>query len=348
MNFISLDNVARKWKVPEFKVELLCSHGLIEEAKISDNTWLVPASFKKPLDLLKPLKPFVKWAGGKGQLLKTIKSNYPSSLGKDIKKYAEPFVGGGAILFDILSTYNLDAIFISDINKELITTYKTIRDDIKGLVDLLCRYEEEYIPLNSEDRKIYFYEKRKQYNELKKDDNNDLKIASLFIFLNRTCFNGLYRVNSRGEFNVPMGSYKNPRICDKDNLNNISIAIKNVEIVEGDYKTSYEFIDENTFVYFDPPYRPLNSTSHFTSYSENGFNDEAQKELARYVDILNEKGAMFMLSNSDPKNSDENDNFFDDLYKKYEIKRIEAVRMINSKVEGRGKIKEILVRNYEN
>ena len=166
------------------------------------------------------------------------------------------------------------------------------------------------------------------------------------IFLNRTCFNGLYRVNKKGLFNVPMGDYKNPKICDEENLINISEKLKNVDIIHGDYKKSYDFIDENTFVYFDPPYRPLNQTSSFTSYTEYTFGDKEQVEFSEYFKLLNEKGAKLLLSNSDPKNENIEDNFFDDLYKEFDISRIEASRAINSNGGKRGKITEILVNNW--
>jgi len=141
-------------------------------------------------------------------------------------------------------------------------------------------------------------------------EENNTKKAALFIFLNKTCFNGLYRVNKKGEYNVPMGAYKNPKICDEENLKNVSLALKNVKIIYADYRESESFIDEKTFVYIDPPYRPLNITSSFTSYTENDFSDKEQIELANYIDSLNEKGAKVVISNSDPKNTNENDNFF--------------------------------------
>ncbi|MGI6480382.1 MAG: DNA adenine methylase [Sphaerochaetaceae bacterium] len=291
------------------------------------------------------LKPFVKWAGGKGQLVPRLREIYPGGLGITITKYAEPFVGGGALLFDILSSYQLEAVFISDINAELINTYQAIRDNAEDLIELLGSYEEEYIPLENDDRKTYFYLKRERFNALMSSPLG-LESAALFIFLNRTCFNGLYRVNSKGFFNVPMGSYKNPTICDTNNLRNLANALSNVEIVCGDYRQSYNFIDDKTFAYFDPPYRPLNATSTFTSYTENGFDDEAQKELAEYLGELNIKGAQIALSNSDPKNTDPEDNFFDDLYSNFNINRVEASRMINSKAEGRGKISELLITNF--
>ena len=293
-------------------------------------------------------KPFIKWVGGKGQLLPEISKLYPVELGKSINKYAEIFIGGGAVLFDILSKYKLDEVYISDKNLELINTYKTIRDDVDILIKSLKEMEEQYVPLNDEDRKVYYYEKRTEYNSLKINvEENNIRKAALFIFLNKTCFNGLYRVNKKGEYNVPMGAYKNPKICDEENLKNVSLALKNVKIIYADYRESKDFIDDNTFVYIDPPYRPLNITSSFTSYTENDFSDKEQIELAQYIDSLSEKGAKIVISNSDPKNSNENDNFFDDLYKNYNINRIKAVRMVNSKASSRGAINELLITNFK-
>ena len=184
--------------------------------------------------------------------------------------------------------------------------------------------EEEYISLDDENRKIYYYEKRQKYNKLKINiEENNIEKASLFIFLNKTCFNGLYRVNKKGEFNVPMGAYKNPKICDKENLKNVAMALKNVKIIYADYRESESFIDEKTFVYIDPPYRPLNTSSSFTSYTENDF------------------------SNSDPKNNNIDDNFFDELYKNYNINRVKATRMLNSNASLRGAINELLITNYK-
>lgn len=294
------------------------------------------------------LKPFVKWAGGKGQLLKDIKKTYPIGIGSDIKKYAEPFVGGGAILFDVLSSYNLEALYISDINAELINTYCMVRDERDTLVEMLKRFEDEYIPMGNDSRKEYYYLKRQHFNELKFGGVNtrNIEMAALFIFLNRTCFNGLFRVNKRGGFNVPMGSYKNPTICDKENLLNVSTSLSNVEIVYGDYKKSSSFIDSSTFVYIDPPYRPLNATSAFTAYTEKGFDDRAQRELADFVNTLTERGAKVVISNSDPKNENIEDEFFDELYSLHKIKRVEASRIINRNAKDRGKINELLICNF--
>ena len=293
-------------------------------------------------------KPFIKWVGGKGQLLPEINKLYPIELGKTINKYAEIFIGGGAVLFDILSKYKLDEIYISDKNLELINTYKSIRDSVDILIKSLKEMEEGYIPLDDENRKIYYYKKRQKYNKLKINiEENNIEKASLFIFLNKTCFNGLYRVNKKGEFNVPMGAYKNPKICDKENLKNVSMALKNVKIIYADYRESESFIDEKTFVYIDPPYRPLNTSSSFTSYTENDFSDKEQIELAEYIDLLNKKKAKIVMSNSDPKNNNIDDNFFDKLYKNYNINRVKATRMLNSNASLRGAINELLITNYE-
>lgn len=293
------------------------------------------------------LKPFLKWAGGKGQLISEIEKYYPFDDYK-ITKYAEPFVGGGAVLFDILSKYNLEEVYISDINAELINSYRIIRDDIDEIIALLQVMQDEFIPMNTDERKAYYMSKRARFNDLKinGDETINIEKAALMVFLNKTCFNGLYRVNRKGLFNVPMGAYKNPMICDEANLRAISQKLQKVTIVCGDYRMSKEFIDENTFVYFDPPYRPLTDTASFTAYTENLFNDDSQKELADYVEVLNKKGAKIVLSNSDPKNSNTDDDFFDDIYSAHKIKRVEATRMINCNAESRGKIKELLISNF--
>lgn len=224
----------------------------------------------------KNVKPFLKWAGGKGQLLKEIESYYPFDNGV-ITKYAEPFVGGGAVLFDILSKYNLSEIYISDINTELINTYVIIREHIKELLEFLNKYQNEYVPLETGNRKSYYISKREKFNDLKINGSEveNIEKAALMIFLNKTCFNGLYRVNKKGLFNVPMGAYKNPLICDEKNLRTVSEKLQNVRIICGDYRKSAEFIDKHTFVYFDPPYRPLTETASFTAYTENLFNDRS-------------------------------------------------------------------------
>ena len=292
-------------------------------------------------------RPFLKWAGGKGQLITEIQKYYPFE-DKKIQKYAEPFVGGGAVLFDILNKYHLQEIYISDTNAELINTYRVIRDNIDELIVLLSTMQKAFIPMDASCRKAYYIEKRSRFNYLNTlgCEPDRVEKAALMIFLNKTCFNGLFRVNRKGLFNVPMGAYKNPLICDVENLRIASLKLKNVEIICGDYSASYDFIDQSTFVYFDPPYRPLTNTANFTAYTENLFNDAKQIELARFVEAIHKKGAKFLVSNSDPKNADPNDDFFDNLYAAYRIKRVDATRMINSDSKARGKIKELLISDF--
>jgi len=291
-------------------------------------------------------KPFVKWAGGKSQILHNIRAKYPAELGKSITKYAEPFVGGGAVLFDVLNRYNLDSVYLSDINRELITTYTVIRDNADELIAMLSAIQSNYWQANEETRKVYYYAKRERFNTLKAAQNNNIETAALFIFLNRTCFNGLYRVNAKGCYNVPMGSYKKPAICDTENIQAVSSCLQGVNIVCGDYQSSRAFIDNKTLAYFDPPYRPLSKTSSFTAYAQDGFGDSEQAELARFIDELSDKGAFVVASNSDPKNTNDEDDFFDRLYRKHTISRISANRMINSSANGRGKINELLIASY--
>ncbi|WP_294663526.1 DNA adenine methylase [uncultured Ruminococcus sp.] len=289
-------------------------------------------------------KPFVKWAGGKSQLISEIRKKYP----KNIKCYCEPFVGGGAVLFDILANYKPEKVLINDINKELIITYYQLQNNVDNLIKKLFALQNEFISADLEQRKIIYNNNRKLYNSLKNKscENNELEIASLFIFLNKTCFNGLYRVNKNGDFNVPMGSYKNPLICDEFNLKKSSSLLKNVKIICGDYSRCIDYINDETFVYIDPPYRPLTQTSSFTSYSAKIFDDKEQIRLADFINIISRKGAIVVASNSDPQNADENDMFFDNLYRNYSIKRIQAKRAINSKSEGRGNVSELLISNF--
>lgn len=295
-----------------------------------------------------PIKPFLKWAGGKGQLISEIRKYYPFEDG-GIRRYAEPFVGGGAVLFDILSNYELDCIFINDINTDLINAYRSIKEDVESLIERLGDLQKIYLSLPSDKQKAFFLDIRSKFNELKKSKGKSLDIekAAYMIFLNKTCFNGLYRVNAKNEFNVPAGRYKNPLICDETNLRAISKKLQNVIINSGDYRSSSDFIDSNTFVYFDPPYRPLSDTSNFNSYTEFAFDDREQIALAEYVFELDKRGAKVLLSNSDPKNTNKEDDFFDNLYANLDIRRIPAKRFINSKSELRGPVSELLISNFQ-
>lgn len=290
------------------------------------------------------LKPFIKWAGGKGKLLPQIRQMYPQGLGKTITKYAEPFVGGGAVLFDIISTYHLEQIYISDINKNLINTYNSIKNNHKELIEILSYIANQYLSLNADMQKEFYYLKRDEYNNMYNKYN--IRKAALLIFLNKTCFNGLYRVNKNNMFNVPAGKYKNPKIYSIENISAISEALKYIDIIAENYTNVYEFADEKTFIYFDPPYRPLTNTSSFTAYTDNNFGDKEQISLAEFIEKIEKKGTYILLSNSDPHNIDKSDMFFDNLYCKKKINRIYAPRMINSKGNNRNYISELLISNY--
>lgn len=291
----------------------------------------------------KNIKPFIKWAGGKGQLLNEIRKKYPQG----ITSYCEPFIGGGAVLLDILANFKPVKVMINDINPELINSYIQIRDNVDELISQLQNVKSEFLNLKEDERNIYYYNKRNIYNELIQSDNADLtKKAVLFIFLNKTCFNGLYRVNKSGLFNVPMGSYKMPTIFDEKEIIKINRLLQGVIINCGNYTECFDFIDKNTFVYIDPPYRPINQTSSFTAYNENTFGDAEQIDLENFINRISSKGAKVVASNSDPKNVNENDNFFDDLYKAYKIARVSAKRNINSNGNSRGSISELLISNF--
>ncbi|ADV80357.1 MAG: DNA adenine methylase [Caldanaerobacter subterraneus] len=309
----------------------------------------------KSSSILNNAKPFLKWAGGKTQLLDELYKRLPSSLiqSGEIERYVEPFVGGGAFFFFLKRNFKFKESFLIDINKELIIGYKVIQNNVNELIDELSSMEEKYLKLSEEQRKDFYYNIRDEYNRQK--DNFDyvnynldwVKRAADLIFLNKTCFNGLYRLNKKGEFNVPFGKYKNPTICDADNLIEVSKALENTEVICADFEESKKYIHKNTLVYLDPPYRPLNNTSNFTSYNENGFDDDDQRRLAQFFKEMDKKGAYLILSNSDPKNEDVDDNFFDELYAGFIIERVKAKRYINSNGDKRGDISELIIRNYE-
>lgn len=262
-------------------------------------------------------KPFLKWAGGKAQLLNQITARLPQELSSGkIHRYVEPFVGGGALFFHVAQAYNIDKFFISDVNEELILTYTAIKKDVSGLIDALKVMERKYFRLSPSRQEEYFYTIRFQLNE-RRPDFNFLKFhttwverAAQIIFLNKTCFNGLFRVNSKGEFNVPFGKYKNPTICAEENLREASELLQRAEIRLGDFEECEQSVDNESFVYFDPPYRPISRTASFTSYSKYEFDDAAQLRLASFYRLLHKKNARLMLSNSDPKNENPNDHFF--------------------------------------
>lgn len=292
-------------------------------------------------------RPFIKWVGGKTQLLDEIRKSLPRDFAsRQHVTYVEPFVGGGAVMFWILQEYpNIERAVINDINQELICTYRVIKENVEGLVAELAPIQDEYIPMGAEDRKVYFLEKRTRFNTKKTDP---IETAALFIFLNRTCFNGLYRVNSKGAFNVPHGKYTNPRICDVDNLRACSTILQKVEILSGDFAETECYAGPDTLFYFDPPYKPITETSSFTSYAKGGFNDDEQIRLRDFCDRISKDKAMFIASNSDPKYVNPKENFFDTIYNQFIIKRVAAVRMINSDASGRGAVSELMISNVVN
>lgn len=296
-------------------------------------------------------KPIIKWVGGKTQLLNIINDNLPQNI-SHFNTYMEPFIGGAAVLFYIVPKLpNIKNVFINDLNYKLTNLYTVVKNKHLKLINQLKTIQEEY--RKSEDPKMFYYNTRDSFNiyDMNMEPDADVLHAAEFIFLNKTCFNGLYRENSKGEFNVPWNKNVNVCICDEENIKAVhNFFIKyNVQISTGTYDEFFKdkgMYMKNAFVYMDPPYRPITKSAAFTSYTKSGFNDNNQKELKVWVDILNSNCAYCMLSNSDPKNYDVNDTFFDDLYSDYNIIRVNAKRSINSKGNGRGSITEILVKNY--
>ena len=287
-------------------------------------------------------KPFVKWVGGKTQLIEQLEDLLPADFDKwENVTYIEPFVGGGAMLFYMLQAHsNIKSAVINDINPDLTTCYRVVRDEPKKLVESLTEIQKEYYALHSEEeRKQFFLLRRDEFNSKALDD---IRNTTLFFFLNRTCFNGLYRVNKSGLFNVPFGKYETPMICDPATIYADSELLQRVEILTGDYQQTLAKAKGKTLFYFDPPYRPLSNTSSFNDYSKEAFNDLAQIRLRDFCDEITKAGHKFMLSNSDCK-----DMFFDDLYLQYQIARVWAARSVNANASKRGKLQEILVHNYK-
>lgn len=290
-------------------------------------------------------KPFLKWAGGKTQLIEQIKEQLPDTIQTEPFTYIEPFVGSGAVLFWMLEEYpNLEKAIINDINQDLTNSYLTIKHNVDDLIDILRKWEVEYHNLaeDQEAKKEYYYKKRTLFNTRNSDQTTQ---SAIFIFLNRTCFNGLYRVNKKNEFNVPIGSYKKPQICNEENLLAVSKVLKKVEILNGDYSETINHATENTFFYFDPPYKPLSETSSFNSYAKDEFDDSEQIRLKEFCDMLDNQNHKWILSNSDVKGKDINNNFFDDLYAAFNIYRVNARRSINANPTKRGQLTELLISN---
>jgi len=294
-------------------------------------------------------KPFVKWAGGKGKLLQQLEAHLPADFAQqETITYIEPFVGGGAMLFHMLENHpNINRVIINDINPELISCYNQVKYEPENLIEELERLQKQFNEGTSqEDRKKLFYIIRDDYNRLKQqpfDILDEVTKAAEFIFLNRTCFNGLYRENRSGEYNVPFGRYSNPTICDKDKIKAASQALQKVEILCGDYKKVLNQVneDENAFFYFDPPYRPLEGSANFKDYTKFEFGDLQQEELKQFCDLVSEKGHKLMVSNSYCV------DFFTNLYTNYSITEVLAPRVINAFAARRVPQQEVLITNYE-
>lgn len=276
-------------------------------------------------------KPFLKWVGGKGRLLDQLLP-YFAEARKDEGKYFEPFFGGGAVFFALSPVSGR----INDVNKALMSAYSNIKTSVDSVIEQLKVLEEEYVALDADARQEYFYERRKEYNQ---EPHDTVRKTALLIFLNKTCFNGLYRENRKGEFNVPHGRYANPTICDKTTLRATSKALQYVDISSGSFEDSVAEAKAGDFVYFDPPYHPLNPTSSFTSYSVDDFSADDQCKLKEVFDDLTKRGVKVALSNSDCE-------FINELYKEYRIEKVWAGRSINSVGSKRGKITEVLVLNW--
>lgn len=273
-------------------------------------------------------KPFLKWAGGKRQLIPQLEKYFPKSF----ESYFEPFFGGGAAFFHLAPVTG----YINDINSALSYAYKNLQSQVEALIKVLETIEAEYLLLSEDEQKEYFYERRVEYNH---EAAHTLRKTALLIFLNRTCFNGLYRENKKGEFNVPFGKHKRPTICDAANLRSVSTALKYVTVLNGSYEKAVASARAGDFVYLDPPYFPVNATSSFTSYSFDDFTKDHQEHLKQVFDELTERGCLVALSNSDTP-------FIRDLYKGYRQEILYASRSVNAKGDGRGKITELLVLNY--
>ena len=274
--------------------------------------------------------------------------NLPKDIGT-IETYVEPFIGGGALLFHMLENYKFNNIHISDINLELVLCYRQLQSSVDDVIISLETLVESF-PEDTESRSDFFYKIREQWNsnldvESMNDSQKSERVAQM-IFLNKTCFNGLFRLNRIGKFNVPTGRYKNPSFPTPETLREVYQALQDVTIHHGSYEECLKWVDKNSFVYFDPPYRPLSKSSSFVSYSTGDFNDEDQEDLASLTKELDSKKVKFLLSNSDPKNTIPDDDFFDDLNNDFKIERVFASRAINSNPEKRGKISELMIRNY--
>lgn len=288
---------------------------------------------RKKKKIVTSVSPFLKWAGGKSQLLPQLTPLFP----KQFNKYLEPFLGGGAVFFHLHSLKKVKKAILIDTNQELIDCYASIKNNVQELIDTIERHKKEYQAFNS--KYYYFVRNEVRNNADKWQSLSQAERGAITIFLNKTCFNGLYRVNSKNQFNAPEGRYKNPAVYDADNLKAISKVLKKVEIIKGDFGDCLKYAKKDDFIYFDPPYNPLTETANFTGYTKGGFGDPEQQRLSEVYRALDKRGCKVMLSNSATR-------LIKGLYKGYKIKKVKASRLINCKSTGRGKINEYVVLNY--
>lgn len=292
-------------------------------------------------------KPFLKWAGGKTQLLAAIDGLLPASfLQQTSVTYIEPFVGGGAVLFYLLQKYpNISKAIINDINPHLIHAYQAIKNHSDELILCLSQIQSLYRELSEvEAQKKFFLEIRERFNAIPRSCIED---AAYMIFLNRTCFNGLYRENLKGDFNVSFGKYQNPTILDEGLIRTVSEILQRVEILNGDFSQIETHVSDYTFIYFDPPYRPITSSAAFTAYNKGNFNDKEQVRLKEFYTKMSDNGCYVLLSNSDGRAYDPDNTYLDDLYKEFIIQRVFAKRSISCAGTKRGPVPELLIRNYQ-
>ena len=283
------------------------------------------------------VKPFLKWVGGKTKLLSEIEKNLPKNLIKKSFNYVEPFLGGGAVFFHLIQKFDIEKAYLNDLNNKLIDVYIDVRDKNTELIQKLKKLESDYY--GSSDKKMFFLRQREKFNSSKKS----VQKSALFVFLNKTGFNGMYRENSRGEYNIPFGQMKDPVICNRDLLEKTGKLLKDKEVIFS--SKSFEKVvadDKEVFYYLDPPYRPISKTSSFTDYTKSSFNDKTQLDLKKYCDKIDKKGSFFMQSNSYSE-----DGFFQKLYQNRKINNLKVMRTISADGNKRSKVKEIIIKNYE-
>lgn len=309
-------------------------------------------SYPLPVLFTAPAKPVFKWAGGKGRLLPEIIRRLPAVLKQGrITSYAEPFIGGGAIFFHLAEQYNFEHLLISDVNEDLFLAYSVVREDVEALLQHLQRLQTHYAALAAEAQSAFYYATRTAFNAARPNwcynrfEPSWVERAAQFFLLNRLCFNGLYRVNSRTEFNVPFGKYRTVNFGSAESLRAASRVLQRTVVQRGDFAVSTAFADERTLVYLDPPYRPITPTSSFTTYARQAFGDAEQLRLAAHFRALTRQGSFVMLSNSDPFTAT-GDTFFEELYAGFNISRLHAARAINANGAGRGTVSELLITNY--